>query len=345
MIAYLIRRLLLVPIVLVGLSILVFSMMQLLSPTQRLSAYITDPAQLKQGPEVLKQLERKYGLDDPVIFQYWHWLKGVLRGNLGYSESANMEVGKALGRFLPATAQLALFAAIPVVLGGIWLGVVSAVHHNDLLDHTTRIMALTGWSLPTYVMGLVLLMIFYGWLGWLPSGELSQWASRIVSGPEFNSYTGMNFIDSLLNGQFRVAWDALRHMILPVFTLAYIQWALLLRVMRSSMLETLRQDYITTARSKGLKEKVVIKKHARKNALLPVITIAAVLIAGLLRGVVITETIFNYHGLGLFAVQAAQQLDFSAIIGFALFTGILMVFANLVVDLLYGYIDPRVKLG
>jgi len=194
-------------------------------------------------------------------------------------------------------------------------------------------------------MGLLLLMIFYGWLGWFPSGELSNWAARIVDSPQFVRYTGMNAIDAILNGNLAVLGDTLRHLILPVFTLAYVQWALLLRVMRSSMLETLRQDYITTARAKGVAERVVIKKHARANALLPVITIAGVMVAGLLRGVVITETIFNYHGLGLFAVQAAQQLDFSAIIGFALFTGMLMILTNLIVDLLYAYIDPRVKLG
>lgn len=345
MFSYIIRRLLLVPIVLVGLSILVFSMMQLLGPIQRLGTYVRDPAQLKQGPEVLKQLAHKYGLDDPFYVQYGRWLNHLLHGNLGYSESANMEVTAALARFLPATAQLALFAMLPVVLGGIWLGVISAVHHNDPLDHITRVFALTGWSLPTFVMGLLLLMIFYGWLGWFPSGELSQWAARIVDSSSFQRYTGMNAIDALLNGNWTVLGDALRHLVLPVFTLSYIQWALLLRVTRSSMLETLRQDYITTARAKGVSEKVVINKHARRNALMPVITIAGVLVAALMRGVVITETIFNYHGLGLFAVQAAQQLDFPAIIGFALFTGLLMVLTNLIVDLLYAYIDPRVKLG
>ncbi|RLE38878.1 ABC transporter permease [Candidatus Acetothermia bacterium] len=345
MIAYIIRRLFLLPIVLIGLSLLIFGMMQLLSPYDRLSTYVRDPAQLKQGPEVLQQLMDKYGLNDPIWVQYGRWLNNVIHGNLGYSESANMEVTKAIMRFLPATAQLALFAAIPVVFGGIWLGMVSAVHHNGLIDHTTRIMALTGWSLPTFVMGLLLLMIFYGWLGWFPSGELSNWAARIVDSPQFVRYTGMNAIDAILNGNLAVLGDTLRHIVLPVFTLAYVQWALLLRVMRSSMLETLRQDYITTARAKGVAERVVIKKHARANALLPVITIAGVMVAGLLRGVVITETIFNYHGLGLFAVQAAQQLDFSAIIGFALFTGMLMILTNLIVDLLYAYIDPRVKLG
>jgi len=342
MIAYIIRRLLLLPIVLIGLSFLLFAMMQLLSPRDRLGTYVRDPAQLKQGPEVLKQLMEKYGLNDPIWVQYSRWLKNVLHGNLGYSESANMEVMQAIKRFLPATAQLAMFAVIPVIFGGIWLGVLSAVHHNGIIDHTTRIIALTGWSLPTFVMGLLLLMLFYRWF---PPGELSIWAARIVDSPQFIRYTGMNAIDAILNGNLAVLGDALRHLVLPVFTLAYIQWALLLRVMRSSMLETLRQDYITTARAKGLKEKVVIKKHARANALLPVITIAGVMVAGLLRGVVITETIFNYHGLGLFAVQAAQQLDFPAIIGFALFTGLLMIVANLVVDLLYAYIDPRVKLG
>jgi peptide/nickel transport system permease protein len=336
---------LLVPWVLIGLTFIIFGFLQLLGPNQRLSTYITDPAQLKQGPEVLKQLAHKYGLDDPLWVQYGRWLNNLLHGNLGYSESANMKVMAALVRFLPASAELALYAILPVILGGVWLGTLSAVHHNDVIDHTTRILALTGWSFPTFVFGLLVLMIFYGGVvNWFPAGRLSVWADRIIQGEAFVRYTGMHTVDALINGNWPILFDALRHMVLPVITLSYVSWALILRVMRSSMLETLRQDYVTTARAKGLKESVVINKHARRNAMLPVVTLAGLMVAGLINGVVIVETIFNYHGLGLFAVRAAQQLDFPAILGFALFNGLLLVLTNLVIDILYAYLDPRVKL-
>jgi len=160
----------------------------------------------------------------------------------------------------------------------------------------------------------------------------------------FVRYTGLNTIDAILNGNWRILLDALRHLVLPVTTLSYISWALILRITRSSMLETLRQDYITTARAKGVKERVVIQRHAKRNALIPVVTIAGWTVAGLMGGVVITETIFNYPGLGRFAASAAIQLDIPAVLGFALFNGVLMVLANLAVDVMYAVIDPRIRL-
>ncbi len=345
MTSYIIRRLLLLPWVLIGLTVLIFVMLQMLGTYQRLSTYISDPAQLKQGPEVLDQLAHKYGLDDPIVIQYGRWLNRLVHGELGYSESANMEVTRAMFRFLPASIELTIYAIIPVVFGAIWLGTLSAVHHNDLLDHTTRVIALTGWSFPTFVFGLLVLMVFYGGVvNWFPPGRLSLWAQRIVESNQFVRYTGMNSIDALVNGDLHVFFDSLRHLVLPVLTLSYISWAMILRVMRSSMLETLRQDYVTTARAKGLRENIVITRHARRNAMLPVVTIAALMIAGLINGVVIVEVIFNYHGIGRFAVRAAQQLDFAAVLGFALFNGLLLVITNLVVDVMYAYLDPRVQL-
>jgi peptide/nickel transport system permease protein len=154
----------------------------------------------------------------------------------------------------------------------------------------------------------------------------------------------MHTIDAILNGNPTVLGDALRHLVLPVLTLASLSWAMLMRLMRSSMLETLRQDYIVTARSKGLPESVVVNKHAQRNALLPVTTVAGLMIAGLLNGVVVTEAIFNYHGLGQFAAEAAISLDTASIVGFSLFNGVLLVVTNLIVDLLYAWFDPRVRL-
>jgi len=332
------------PVVLIGVTLLIFMLLQLLSPFSRLAMFITDPNQLKQGPEQLQEMVEALGLDDPAPVQYWRWIKQVLGGDLGWSESARQPVVSALKSRLPGTLELALLAVIPVIFGGIWLGKLTAVYQNRPFDHIGRVVAIVGWSFPTFVFGLLAIMIFYGVLGWFPPGRISIGALRIVTSDAFTSYTGMYTIDGILNGDWYVVGDALRHLIMPVVTLAYLSWALIMRVMRSSMLEAMRQDYVTTARAKGLSEKVVVNKHARRNALLPVTTIAGTMFAGLMGGVVITETVFNRPGLGRFAASAATQLDIPSVLGFALFNGILFVTMNLIVDVLYAYFDPRVRL-
>ena len=344
MLTYILRRLLMLPVVLIGVTLLIFMLLQLLSPFSRLAMFITDPNQLKQGPEQLQEMVEALGLDDPAPVQYWRWLKQVIGGDLGWSESARQPVVSALKSRLPGTLELALLAVIPVIFGGIWLGKLTAVYQNRPFDHIGRVVAIVGWSFPTFVFGLLAIMIFYGVLGWFPPGRISIAALRIVNSDAFRSYTGMYTIDGLLNGNWYVVGDALRHLIMPVISLAYLSWAMIMRVMRSSMLEAMRQDYVTTARAKGLTEKVIINKHARRNALLPVTTIAGTMFAGLMGGVVITETVFNRPGLGRFAASAATQLDIPSVLGFALFNGILFVSMNLIVDVLYAYFDPRVRL-
>lgn len=344
MISYILRRLLFLPIVIAGVSILIFSLMQLMSPFSRLAVYVTDPDQLKQGPEQLQEMVEALGLDDPAWIQYGRWMGEVFHGNFGWSESARRPVLDAIFHLFPASAELSLYAAFPVIFLGIWLGKISAVHQDKFIDHATRVTAIVGWSFPTFVFGILMLMIFYGLLGWFPAGRLSIAASRIVRSDAFTVYTGMHTIDAILNGNLTVLGDALRHLVMPVITLAYVSWAMILRLMRSSMLETLRQDYIVTARSKGLKERDVVNKHAQRNALLPVTTVAGLMVAGLLNGVVVTETIFNFRGLGQFAASSAVQLDMPSILGFSLFNGVLLVLTNLVVDVLYASFDPRVRL-
>lgn len=344
MTAYILRRLLFLPIVVLGVSILIFSLMQLMSPFSRLSVFVTDPDQLKQGREQLESMVEELGLDDPLWIQYGRWMGGLLSGNLGWSESARRPVLDAIWNLFPASAELALYAAFPVIFFGIWLGKASAVRQDSLVDHVARATSLVGWSIPTFVFGILLLLVFYGLLGWFPPGRLSLSATRIVHSDAFTSYTGMHTIDAILNGNITVLGDALRHLVLPVISLACLSWAMLMRLMRSSMLEALRQDYIVTARSKGLPESVVINKHAQRNALLPVTTVAGLMIAGLLNGVVITEMIFNYRGLGQFAAEAAVSLDTASIVGFSLFNGVLLVLTNLVVDILYAAFDPRIRL-
>ena len=191
----------------------------------------------------------------------------------------------------------------------------------------------------------LVLMIFYANLDWFPPGRLSTQFGQEILRPGYNQFTQLVTIDALLNGRFDIFIDALRHMVLPIVTLSYLSWALLLKVTRSSMLESLRQDYVMTARAKGLPEKTVISRHVRPNALIPVTTVSAGVLAGLLNGVVITETIFNYPGLGSAAAAAAVSLDVLTMLGFALFNGFLFVGIFLVVDVLYGLLDPRIRLG
>jgi len=338
---YIVRRLLALPFLLFGISVLIFGMMQFLSPYERASLYVSDIPKRQGDMEVLIQ---KYGLDRPVYEQYVRWLSRVVQGDLGFSKRGKRPVADAIAHLFPATLELALWSAIPIIWVGISLGVLSAVHQNKWIDQVTRIFAIVGWSFPTFVFGLLLLMVFYAKLGWFPAGRLSEWASQVVESGAFRSYTGMNTVDSLLNGRLDIFVDALRHLILPVITLSYLNWALILRVTRSSMLETLRQDYVTTARAKGLSEREVVNRHARPNALLPVVTIGGLNLIMLLNGVVITETIFNYRGMGWFFADAALHLDVITILGFTMFNAVILVLGNLVVDVLYAAIDPRVRL-
>lgn len=341
MINYIARRILLLPIVLIGLSLLIFIMMQFLTPTQRLTAFVSDPTKLRG--ESREALIEMYGLDDPLLVQYSRWLNNIAHGNLGFSSTVSLPVTEAIALYFPATLELVLYSVIPVILGGIWLGVLAARRHNRATDHVVRVLAITGWSLPTFVAGLLALAIFYGLLDWFPPGRVSVWALPIIH--EMKQFTGLYTIDAILNGEFGVLLDAIRHLIAPVATVSFVSWALILRITRSSMLETLRQDYITTARSKGLTENVVIRRHALRNALIPVITASGLLLASMIGGEVVVETVFNYKGLGWWATEAARQFDFPAIIGFALFNATMLVTVNLLVDILYVVIDPRIRLS
>jgi peptide/nickel transport system permease protein len=225
------------------------------------------------------------------------------------------------------------------------MGVAAAVKHNKWQDQGLRVFSVVGYSFPSFVFGLLVLMLFYARLQWFPPGRLSDWANIVVQSPSFTQYTGLMTVDALLNARLDVFFDALRHMVLPILTLSYISWALLLKVTRSSMLDSLRQDYVTTARAKGLDEKAVVNRHARRNAMIPVITVAGFTIVGLLNGVIITETIFNFPGIGSIAAQAAANLDVLTVLGFTLFTGLILLLGNLVVDIMYAVTDPRVRLS
>jgi ABC-type dipeptide/oligopeptide/nickel transport system permease component len=342
LIFYIIRRVLFIPITLFGISLIVFSMIGMLSPYQRLATFISSPDRLKS--ENVDQLISMYGLDDPIPIQYGRWFKNLLQGNLGWSYVGKAPVLQALLQRFPYTLELTLFSAIPIILIGTWMGVLSALHHNRTLDHSLRIFAVVGWSFPDFVFGLFILMIFYSTLGLFPPRNLSLWAESIVKSTSFRSFTGMTTIDALLNGRLDVFVNALRHLVGPVLTLTYVQLAYILRITRSSMLDVLQRDYVRTARAKGLDERVVINKHAKRNAMIPVATVSGQTIVGLMAGTVIVEAIFNRTGLGSFLALAAQQLDYASIMGGVLFFGLILIIGNLLVDISYAYIDPRVRL-
>jgi peptide/nickel transport system permease protein len=354
MVNYIIRRLMMVPLILFGVTLLIFGMLQFLSPVERSALYVVD---IPRNERALDGVIRKYGLDQPVYVQYWKWLVGarnantgvvtggILRGDFGYSRSASQRVGDMIKHRFPATVELALWAMIPVVFGGIILGVIAAVNHNNPIDHGARIFGILGWSFPDFVLGLLLIMIFYANLGWFPPGRVSDWANQVVMSEGFRNYTSMITVDSLLNLRLDVFWDAAKHLVLPVITLAYLWWALQMRVTRSSMLETLRQDYIVTARSKGVNNRTVVRTHAVPNALMPVVTLGGATVIGLLGGVVIVETVFNYPGIGSAFAAAAVNLDVVTVLAFTLLNALIMVVVFVIVDVLYAYIDPRVRLS
>ncbi|MGI6250634.1 MAG: ABC transporter permease [Anaerolineaceae bacterium] len=351
---YIIRRLLLVPVILFGVSVIIMGMLQLLGPIERSALYVKDfPKNDRQVDGIIK----KYALDRPFHEQYWRWLTGVkdpvtgkreggvLYGDFGYSRSASQPVIDIIRTRFPNTVELALWTVVPMLSVGIWLGTQAAVHQNTWVDQLARIFSIVGTSFPTFVFGLLVLILFYAKAGWFMPGKMSDWASQVVRSPAFVNYTKLLTIDALLNGRFDIFWDALRHMILPILTLSYINWATYVRVMRSSMLETLRMDYVTTARAKGLSERVVINEHARPNAMLPIVTMAGMSVVGLLGGVIITETVFNYPGIGKATADAAANLDVVTTIGMAIFSGFILIISNLIVDVLYAVIDPRVRLS
>ncbi|MGB2579839.1 peptide/nickel transport system permease protein [Elusimicrobium simillimum] len=339
MVKFILRRLIMLPFVMLGATFLLFCLTQTLSPVRRASLYIEDPRQMGSLDEVIE----KYGLNDSVFKQYGRWIAGIAKGQFGYSQTANMPVAKALKQYLPATIELAFFTMILVVFFGVWLGIISAVKKNRWQDNLIRLFSVGTFSMPIFVLGLILLMFFYGKLGWFAPGRYSFASDLIINGPNFKIYTGLLLLDSLLNGNFQVFVDVLKHLFLPAITLCAGSFALMMRVMRSSMLEELGKDYIRTARAKGLSENQVVFKHAAKNAIIPVVTLSSIQFVRLLGGTVIIETIFAYPGIGRFGVTCAQQLDIPGVLGFSCMVAFLFVIGNLIADMLYTAFDPRIR--
>jgi len=336
---FIVRRLMTLPVVLFAVTLLIVGLLQLLSPTQRATAFITTEQQAQNLPAIIEQ----YGLDRPFHIQYWNWLRQALQGNLGYSRSANMTVVRAIQTLMPATVELALFSVIPILALGIGLGTTAAIRRNSFIDQLSRVIAIVGWSLPTFVLGIWLLATLYGGFGWFGISRIgTSYVTEIAQG-EITQYTRFMTLDAILNGRFDMFIDAVQRLVLPVITLAVVIMAQIMRVMRGSLLDALSQDYVRTARAKGLDQRTVQLKHARRNALIPVITLSGLTIAGLLNGTVVVETIFNIRGLGQWFAGAAVQVDIPAVIGYALVVAFIIVIANLVVDVLYAVVDPRIR--
>ncbi|MFZ7127153.1 MAG: ABC transporter permease [Desulfobacterales bacterium] len=330
---YILRRLAYMFPVLIGVTILVFVISH---------AIPGDPAKMIAGPKASRQavenIRKAHGLDRPLPIQYLRFVAGLARGDLGVSIRNHRPVTRDLADFFPATLELTL-ASIAICLGvGIPLGIVSAVKRNRLPDHFTRVFSVFGVSMPVFWLGLMLLLLFYRNLGWLPgSGRLD-----IDFSPPAH-VTGLYLIDSALAGRWDVFRNAASHILLPAFCLSYVYLAIVTRIVRSSMIEVMGQDFITTARANGIPEAKIILKHAFKNSLIPTVTITGLSFGELLGGAILTETIFGWPGMGKYVVDSVNYLDFPAIMGFTLIVALVYVSINLVVDVLYAFLNPRIQ--
>ncbi len=329
---YIIRRLIMLIPVVIGVTLITFTISYVI-PANPARAW----AGPKAPPETVEKIKERYHLNDPLYLQYYYYISGVIRGDWGYSHSEHRPVSDAIAGYFPATFELTLWAMIIAIPTGIYLGVISAVKRNKLADHISRVFALSGVSMPIFWLGLLLIILFYSILGVLPASGRGIAPSH--------TYTGLYLLDSILSGDFYAFVDDAIHLILPAITLSYATLAVITRMTRSSMLEVLRLDYIKTARAKGLPDKIVIYRHALRNALIPTLTVSGLAFAGLLGGAVLTETIFAWPGIGRYAYHAIATLDFPAIMGVTLLMAIIFVIANLIVDIMYAYLDPRIKLG
>ncbi|BDP40170.1 peptide ABC transporter permease [Deinococcus aetherius] len=338
MLNFIVRRLIQVPLVMLALSLFIVGLTQLLTPEQRAAGYIRSDQQAAR----LEAIIEERGLRDPFVVQYGNWLGSTLKGDLGFSRASGQDVVQTIRERLPNTIELTLLTALPILLLGIALGTLSALHKDKLIDQILRVLTIIGYSLPTFVLGIVLLAVFYGYLGWLPGAGQVNIINQFALG-DLRHYTGLLSIDAALNGRWDIAWDVLQHLILPAATLTVVSTATIVKVMRNNMLEALTSDYVRTARAKGLADRVVNNKHARRNALLSIVTLGGFLIINLLSGSLITEFIFGYPGVGLWMVEAGLRLDIPAVLGFALLSALIVVVVSTVVDILYGVVDPRVR--
>lgn len=328
-----VRRLLFLVLVLLGLSIITFLLSHVVP---------ADPTRLYAGARAsaaaVAQLRHQFGFDQPIWTQYGTYLGDLLHGNFGYSLTSHRPVSADLRDYLPATAELTLSAIIMILVIGIPLGVVSAVWQGSIVDQIGRAVSITGAAVPAFWLGLMAQLVLFDQLGIFPSG--GRLDPNTTPPPHI---TGLYTVDSLLSGKPGLFAQSLWYLLLPAAVLGYGSLAVLTRMVRASMLEVLSQDYVRTARSKGLRQRAVVVRHALRNALLPATTVMGLQIGFLLGGALLVETVFSWPGIGRYATTATLALDYNAIMGVTLVAAFIYVIVNLVVDIMYMVLDPRVS--
>jgi peptide/nickel transport system permease protein len=330
---FILRRLFLLVFMLLGVTVLTFFLSRVIPG---------DPAQMMAGMrasrEQVENMRARLGLDRPLPEQFAIYLGDLLQGDLGKSIMNSRPVADNLKQFFPATVELAMFGFLIAALVGVPLGVLAAVHKDRWLDHVSRFGALTGIAFPSFWLGIVLILIFFYHLGWLPAGRRVEVRLMI----SYTPITNLLLVDSVLTGNWALFGDALRHLILPAVTLAVGPLARFMRFTRTVTLEEIRQPYVLTAHSKGLHPRTVMRRHTLRNALIPTITIMGLAVGYMLSGSVLVETIFNWPGLGQYAFDAVYNLDYPSIVGVTLLTTVAFLLINLVIDIAYAYLDPRI---
>ena len=333
---YVLRRVLMIVPILIGVLAFTFIIAHLV-PGDPVGVYLGKKA---NDPVLRAEVEKRFHLDKPWLEQFWYYIKGVFTGDLGYSFLQRTSVSTALAAKLPATIELVFVSSLISVPTGIYLGIVSATRRNTLKDAAARLIALIGISIPAFFLALLLQLALNSTIHVFPLG------GRFPTGVDPPAHiTGLYLLDSLLSLDTRGFLYSGYYIILPAIGIGLSIIGYILRMMRSSMLEVLSSDYIRTARAKGVSERDVIFKHALKNAMGPTLTVSGLVIGGAIAGTVFVERVFNWPGIGNFAVVSAMQLDFAAILGFTLVVTVAYLLANLLVDILYAYLDPQVRLG
>lgn len=342
--SYVLKRLCFLGLVLLGVSMVVFFILRGMPGVDPLAAYITPGLPISQ--DALKLLRAELHLDEPLAIQYLYYVAGLLRGDWGYSRTAAQPVLEALLGRLPATIELAISAVLLSTGIGVPAGVIAALKKDRAPDVVVRVVSITGISFPVFWLGIILQLVFFYYLGELGLPTLpsrGRVGDLVALQNPLGAVTGFYLVDGLIKGNLPFFISALRHLLLPAFTLSLISLAAVVRIMRASMLEVLRQDYILLARSKGLPGRIIIFRHALRNAITPVLTTAGTTLGVLLGGAVVVETVFSWPGIGRLAAQGILNNDSILVVGFTLFVATMMVLVNLVVDVLYAVVDPRVR--
>jgi dipeptide transport system permease protein len=319
--------------VLLGISFLVFILMHL-APGDPVTLLLGDDA----SPADVERVRREWGLDQPLLVQYWQFISRAMVGDFGRSIKFGEPVIKLVFERLPATVELATTSLLVAVLIAIPIGVYSAMKRDTLIDHAGTGLALIGVSLPNFWLGIMLIYFLGGQWNLLPV------AGRIEYGIDIKPITNLYLVDSVLTGNLEGFWSTIKHLLMPAITLGTALAAIVTRITRSSVLEVMRQEYVMTARAKGLSESVVIWRHILRNALITVITILGLQLGALLNGSVITETVFSYPGIGDLLIQSISVRDYRLTQVLILFFGAIYFVVNMLVDVLYTLVDPRIKL-